>query len=430
MHRLTQFALAFIFLASSFLVAEEPATKPATVAQALQVLDLTKLPVVEGTEEPVNRSVGSLSYTTKGDCKAAFEFHRAQFKKQKWTEQPGAMVTDMYASGMFARDGFLASLSTSPQGPDVTYVAINLHGNVDLSKLPKPAGLETLYVGPQVAMYTTKAPVKDTAAECKKLLLAQGWQVYGDAGDAQFFKQNAIRLLVSVAEAPAQMGKTSVSFTAEQLSADIPAPAETVQLQYSDSTKEVLFDTKASEDEIEKFYRETLTKLGWKATTDKPFAIDWKRGLIFRSAAKEMLSLEMYTVEEEKVLRVVIRYQTAAEVDAEEKRFQEAMAEKKNAPKPKVGQVKIKVPEGADITEESAQQLEFKVASDKAKSVLTAIQKDLAKAGWRESVSAAEEVAGQITFKKGEAEITILYVIPGIIPAEITIRGSGIELER
>jgi hypothetical protein len=428
MHRLTLFTLAFLFHASILLVAAEPATKPATVAQALQALDLTKLPAMTGTKEPPNRSVGNLSYIAPGDCKAAFEFHRAQLKKLKWTGQPGAMVTDMYGSGMFARDGFLASLSTSPQGTDV-FVAINLHGNVDLSKLPKPAGLESLYVGPQVAMYTTKAAVKDTAAECKKLLLAQGWQVYGDAGDSSYFKQNAIRLLVSVAEAPAQMGKTSVSYTAEQLSADIPAPVETVQLQYSDSTKEVLFDTKASEDEIEKFYRETLTKLGWKATTDKPFAIDWKRGLIFRSAAKEMLSLEMYTVEEEKVLRVVIRYQTAAEVDAEEKRFQEAMAAKKNAPKPKVGQVKIKVPEGADITEESAQQLEFKVASDKAKSVLTAIQKDLAKAGWRESVSAAEEVAGQITFKKGEAEITILYVIPGIIPAEITIRGSGIELE-
>lgn len=430
MQRLICFALAFIVLVLNSLVAAEPAPKPATVAQALQVLDLTKLPVVEGANESVNRTVGSLSYTTKGDCKAAFEFHRAQLKKQKWTEQPGAMVTDMYASGMFSRDGFLASLSTSPQGPDVTFVSVTLHGNVDLSKLPKPAGLETLYVGPQVAMYTTKAPVKDIAAECKKLLLAQGWQVYGTAGDSQFFKQNAIRLMVSAAEAPAQMGKTAVSYNAEQLSADIPAPAETVQLQYSDSTKELLFDTKASEDDIEKFYRETLAKLGWKATTDKPFSIDWKHGLIFRSAAKELLSLEMYTVEEEKVLRVVIRYQTAAEVDAEEKRFQEAMAAKKNAPKPKVGKVKIKVPEGAEFTEVTAKQLEFTFAAGKAKSVASGIRKTLKEDGWKESVAVDEALAGQFTLEMGEAEITIQYVDTGVMPAEITIRGSGIELER
>ena len=430
MHRLTLFTLSVIFLASSFLVAAEPASKPATVAQALQVLDLTQLPVVAGTKEPANRTVGSLSYTAPGDCKAAYEFHKAQLKKLKWTEQPGAMVTDMYASGMFARDGFLASLSTSPQGPDVVYVAINLHGNVDLSKLPKPAGLEILYVGPQVAMYTTKAAVKDTAAECQKLLLAQGWQIYGDAGDSQYFKQNAIRLLVSVAEAPAQMGKTAISYTAEQLSADIPAPAQTVQLQYSDSTKELLFDTKSSEDEIEKFYRDTLTKLGWKATTDKPFAIDWKRGLIFRSAAKEMLSLEMYTVEEEKVLRVVIRYQTAAEVDAEEKRFQEAMAAKKNAPKPEVDTVKIEVPKGAEFTEVTAQQLEFTVATGKAKAAASAIRKALTKAGWEETVIIDEALAGQFNLEMGEAEISIQFVDTGVLPAEFTIRGTGVNLER
>lgn len=423
-------ALAFLVLTSSILVAAEPATKPATVAQALQVLDLTQLPVVAGTKDGVNRAVGSLSYTAPGDCKAAYEFHKAQLKKLKWTEQPGAMVTDMYASGMFSRDGFVASLSTSPQGPDMTFVAINLHGNVDLSKLPKPAGLESVYVGPQVAMYTSKATVKDAAAECRKLLLAQGWQIYGDAGDSQYFKQNAIRLLVSVAEAPAQMGKTSISYTAEQLSADIPAPAQTVQLQYSDSTKEVLFDTKSSEDEIEKFYRETLTKLGWKATTDKPFAIDWKRGLIFRSATKETLSLEMSTVEEEKVLRVKVRYQTAAEVDAKEKRFQEAMAAKKNAPKPKVGTVKIEVPKGAEFTEVTAQQLEFTVATGKAKAAATAIRAALKKAGWEATIIVDEVLTGQFNLEMGDAEISIQFVDTGVLPAEFTIRGTGVNLER
>lgn len=411
--------------------AQDRAVKPATVAAAMQAIDLTKLPVVTGSKEPINRSVGSLSYTAPGDCKAAFEFHRAQLKKLKWSEQPDAMVTDMYASGMYTRDGFLVSLSTNPQGePNKSSVTITLHGNVDLSKLPKPKGLETLYVGPQVAMYTTKTDVKETAAECRKLLLAQGWQVYGDAGDSQFYKQNAIRLLVNVAAAPAQMGKTSVSFSAEQLSADIPAPVDTVQLQYSDSTKEVLFDTKSSEDDIEKFYRTTLTKLGWEATTDKPFSIDWKHGLIFRSKAKEMLSLEMYTVKDENVLRVKMRYQTAEEVAAEEKRFQEAMAAKKNTPAPKVGKVKIEAPEGAEFTEVNAKQLEFTYTAGKAKAAATAIRKKLKDAGWKESVAVDDAMAGQFTLEMGEAEITIQYIDTGVLPAEITIRGSGIELER
>ena len=51
-----------------------------------------------------------------------------------------------------------------------------------------------------------------------------------------------------ITAAPALDGKTSVSFSSEQLSADLPAPSDTAQLQYADSTKQVLFDTKESED--------------------------------------------------------------------------------------------------------------------------------------------------------------------------------------
>jgi hypothetical protein len=99
-------------------------------------------------------------------------------------------------------------------------------------------------------MYTAGGSVTETAEACRKLLLAQGWQPYGKAGDTLFFKQNALRLTVTVTAAPALGGKTSVSFSAEQLSADLPAPSDTVQLQYTDSTKQVLFDTKDSADAI------------------------------------------------------------------------------------------------------------------------------------------------------------------------------------
>ncbi len=415
-------------------IADGPVTgtaKPATVVEAAKVLDLMHLGALKGAVEPINRTIGRLSYTAPSDCKTAFEFHRVGLLKQKWTELPGSAVTDKYASGMFARDGFVASMSTSPVGdPGNVNVSIMLHGNVDLQKLPRPADLKPVYVGPQVAMYSTAVSVEQTTAACHTLLVAQGWQPYGKAGDTQFYKQNAVRLTAYISATPAPMSKTSVSFSAEQLSADVPAPSENVQLQYSDSTKEVLFDTHETEDAIEKFYRETLSKTGWKATTNKPFQIDWKRGLIFRNAAQDMLELEMYEVEDEKVLRVIVKHQTAAEVAALEKAHADALAAKKNTPLPKLGRVKITIPAGAEMSEITDKTLEFTLATGRGKAAAAAIRKALTDAGWKETVTTADNMVGLIQFQKGEQEISLNYVDPGFIPAEFTIRGTGVELEK
>ncbi len=405
--------------------------KPATVADAMRELDLLTLPTVKGTIEPVNRSVGRISYNAPSDCKAAFEFHRQGLLKQKWTELPGSSVTDQYASGSFTREGFVASLSATPLGdPGTVNVSLMLHGNVDLQKLPKPADLKPVYVGPQVAMYSTEVSVEKTTEACRKLLLAEGWLPYGVAGDTRFYKQNAVRLTAYISAAPAQMGKTSVSFSAEQLSADVPAPAENVQLQYSDSTKEVLFDTHDSEDAIEAYYRKILAESGWEATTEKPFQIDWKHGLIFRNKAKEMLELEMYEVKDEKVLRVIVKHQTAAEIAAIEKALAEKMAATKDTPEPKLTKVMITVPAVADVTEATAKTLEFTLPSGQAKAAAAAIRKALLADEWKETVTTADAMLGLIEFKKGELEISLNYIDPGFIPAEFTIQGSGVELEK
>ncbi len=404
--------------------------KAATVGDAVKVIDLLKLPVMPGAVEPVNRRVSRISYNAAGDCKAAFEFHQQALLQQKWTELPDSSVNDQYSSGMFSKAGFTCSLTTTPLGPGMVNVMLMLHGNVDLKKLPLPKGSQVVYVGPQVAMFKCEESVEVATAECHKQLLAQGWLPYGQAGDSQFFRQNAVRINANIAAAPAQMGNTIISYSSEQLSAEIPTPGETVQLQYSDQTKEVLFDTKDTEAAMEKFYRDTLTKAGWKATTDQPFQIDWKHGLIFRNDAKEMLELEMYGVKEEKVLRVIVRHKSAAEVDAEEQAFQAALAKKKSKPMSKLDKIQVTLPTGAEITESTAKNIEFTVATGKGKSSVAAIRKTLAAADWKEKVTNDDGMIGVIDFEKGEQSISLRYVDPGFIPAEITINGSGVELEQ
>ncbi|MHB8898658.1 MAG: hypothetical protein ACYC6Y_07920 [Thermoguttaceae bacterium] len=418
--------------------ADTGAARVATVADAVGALDLATFPLLKGAKEPSTRDVARLAYNAKSDCKTAYEFQQKTLSRLGWTELPGSMATDQYASGMFTRNGYLVSVSAmpnaDPQEPGLAGVQIMLHGNVDLAKLPVPPGLKATYGGPQLAMYSTDAPVAQTAEECRKRFLAAGWQPYGKAGDTQFFKQNAVRLTVTVMSAPAQGGKTAVTFSSEQLSADVPAPADTVQLQYSDSTKEVLFDTKETEETIAAFYRTALAETGWKATTENLIQIDWKKVLIFRNPAMDMLTLEMYPVKDENVLRVTANFDPAVEVAAVEKRLddQAAAARKKKDDEARmpIPKATITLPAGANLTEESKTRLEFTVSSGKAQAAALAIRKALKDAGWNEEVLAADAAVAEIRFKKVSQEISLSYVDPGFIPGEFTVTGSSVELEK
>ena len=428
--------LAAVLCGTDLLIAAD--AKPATVAEAVKAIDFSRFPLLKGAQEPGTRTVGQLSYLVNSNCKAAYEFQRQTLTGLKWTELPGTMITDQYASGAFTHSGFTLSVSTSPTGdpkqPAQINVMLALHGNVDLKKLPMPTGLKVVYVGPQVAMYSTDASVAKTVEQCHKKLRDAGWLPYGKAGDTQYFRQNAIRLLATISAAPAQGGKTSVSFATEQLSAEIPAPTETVQLQYADTTRQVLFDTKDTPENILAYYRKTLGATHWQATTENTIRIDFKDVLIFRNPAKDLLTLELYPVKDEQVLRVTAKFETAAEVAAMEKRLNEqaAAAKKKaemekNKPLPKVS---LTVPSGATLTEETKTGWELTAETGKAKTAVAALRKQLTAAGWTEKVTLDNGMIGEITFSKDNNEISLSYVDPGLIPAEITIRSARVQIQK
>jgi len=433
---MTGLLLLFFFgltAASPFAADAKPA-KPATVAEAVKVIDLSTFPLIEEPERPLVRRIAGLSYQAKGSVKEAFDFQKGKLTALIFKELPNGYSSDQAASGTFARDGFLVSVTVFESGtPGQASIMLTSHGNVDTAKLPVPKGAKSLYAMPVSAAFVTEAPLDKTAEEVRKLLVAQGWQPYGKAGDSQIFKQNAVRLNARVSSAPAQGGKTVIDYTSELMSADLPTPPEFVDAQYSDSTKQLLFDTKQSLEEVEKFYRETLAKGGWKPTLDHFTKSDFKQFLIFRNPQKDMLTLEAYPVDE--ILRVTLQHQSKAEV-AEIERLSKGEQERKVAEKEKKAKEKsgmklaILLPEGAKDIEAGKSQIEFNLASGKAKAAVEDLRKKLRKDGWEETEATLDDAAGTILFEKKDGlTVTILYVDPGLIPAEITISSSQIELE-
>lgn len=428
--------------------ADPPVKKIApTVAEALKVFDPSKFSLLK-TAKPIKHfQPGRFHYLAREtDVKAAFEFHRKDLAKLKWKELPNSTVDETSCSGTFSKDRYLITLMTMPSGEKgAVGVMFFNHSNLDLKKLPVPKGAKSLYSFPNNEAYVTAQKLEDTVAEVTNLLRTNGWEPYGTAGDQHFFRQNAVQLSANIMTAPAQGNKTAITYSAEQLSTELPAPAKTVMLQYSDSTKRLLFDYDAEEldqayGSMHKFYNDSLGQLGWKPTTEQPIEDGAKQMLIYRNAAKDMLTMYLYVFDGR--LRVEIEHLSGAEVAeidaaaklAAAKRKAEIEAEEKarSQPKPKAAKLSLTLPVEAKDMQIEKEEVKFKLGmgKGKAKAFAESLIKKLKADGWKERGPATLDVmVGVAHLEKGEQSVRINYLETGIFPAEVTISGDDLELE-
>ena len=418
---------------------------PATVEQAAKVLDLATFPLMDGAKSAESRHVANLSYVAPGDPKKALEFHRKTFVAQGWKELPNSTISDESASAMFARDGFVVSLSVIPfEANGVSVRLLNL-GNVKPGKLPVPPDAKPVYVGEPTAMYSTDAAVPATADACRNLFVAQGWTPYGKAGDSDFFKQNAILATATVSSAPAQGGKSMIQYSNQLISADIPAPPNVEDLRYVDEPPELTFAT-TNQGAIVDFYRKTLAAAGWKSTMDKMVDVDEKPTMIFRNPAKEMITLAVPYDYGSGKLGVSVRFQSATELaerdrkmkemaprlraEAEAKAAKEAKEAAELAEKNKPPKVALTLPAGAKNVKQTNDSIKFTLGKGKAKAAIESLRGQFRDAGWKEEHASMAAMAGTLSFsKEGGGSVTVTYSDTGFMPTEISLSAFRAELE-
>ncbi len=420
-----------------------PIQKPATVEQATKILDLSTFPLMDGAKSDRARHMAHLTYSAPGNVKAGFDFHRNKLTAQGWKELPNSSVSEQSASAMFARSGFIVSLSVFSNGKngDLAFMVQNL-GNIKPGQLPVPPGTKPVYVGDSTAMYATEAAVPATAEACRNLLLAQGWVPYGGAADSAEFKQNAIVVTATVSVAPAQGGKTMIQYSTQLISADIPAPPNVEDLRYIDEPPELTFDTAPDQNVVVDFYRKSLAAAGWQSTLDHTVPIDDLPTMIFRNPGKDMLTLKMSAGPRGK-LHVSVRFQSGAEIAeldrlikerapalraaAEEKEAREAarLAEA-NKPPPKVA---VTLPADATDVEKTKDSVKFTVGKGKAKAAAEALRAQFREAGWKEDFASVTPMTGTLSFSKEKQSLTLTYTDTGMSPPEINLSAMFSELE-
>lgn len=419
--------------------AKEPVEAPlghvTNPAEAAQRLDFTTFPLMEGASDTRDRTLASLNYRVTADVKTAYEFQKKHLAALKWKEQPQASVTEQYASGVFACAGFHASVSVMPSS-DAGKVDVMMvqHGNVDLSKLPRPAGTKEVYAGPISAIYSTETALPATLEESRKLLLAAGWEPYGSAGDSLWYKQNAVQLNATINSPPAQGGKTMISYSTVLMSAEIPAPADGEDVRYTDTQKRLTFNSTQDKNAIAAFYKAALAKMGWKANREELIFTDDKDLMVFRNPGKDMIWMEIKKTFDNK-LGVVLEFQTAAELaamnaklDAQAAAYKKKMEAEKDKPAPKVS---MTLPAGASGVSPTKSGVKFTTGNGQAKGVIESLRKQLVDAGWKENAATLDTLAGAVSLTKDDQTISINYTDTGILPveAEITLIGAQLEVK-
>jgi hypothetical protein len=412
--------------------------EPATPEQAAKVIDLRTFPLMEGGQIGGIFTLGILMYEAPGTAKAAFEFQRRELVKRGFQEQPGGYFTDDSGFALFTKDGFRVSVSTG-SGREKGNASVTLvnDGNVDLAKLPVPPGVKPFHPRPTEASYTTTAKVADTAAACRKLLIAAGWQPIKQSSGGrnqpdstmEHFKWNGIDLQLWVMTTPAEGGKTLIRYSTELLQVDFPVPPEVASYDYHDSAKFLRFAVPTERsDELIAFYQDRLTKKGWEAATDKPI-VDEQKGqkfLVFRNAAKDLISLTLYRHDEE--VQVKLSHQTAEQL-AEEERLAKIEAEKERLAAAKRNEkFKVVVPvpaNGENLDQLSERTIEFELAAGSGQPAIKALRDHYVKEGWKEKDAEFGKVHGEINLTKDKLELELSYRDTGYSAADIQVFGSS-----
>jgi hypothetical protein len=436
---------------------DETAREPATVEEAVKLLDLRTFPVIESSESlRERRQIGQLIYTTNKGLAESFEFQRKHLQQLGWKELPGAdkSLADGNPQAAYTRDGFVVSMSVSEttyMNKPQTYVIIQNHGNVPTGKLPVPPGTQTHYASPQQTIYVAAAAESETAQACRQMLLDKGWKPYGKTEKTMYFKWNAVHLSADVRSFDNQPGKTYITYSTEVLSADLPLPADVDDPRYADEMKELRFQLSGNAvSKLVAFYKEELARQSFKPTTE-PIG-DQKVALVFRNDAKDMVTLDM-TVNKD-LTWVEVRHYSGAEVAEMDRLHKEAVAkrmkleeearrvgaedlvgadlewlEKELARRKAIPKIAIPIPGKAKKVEQrNAENIEVTVALGAGKSIVQALGKHFQAAGWREVATKLGDEDGSLSMSKGDASLTFEYR-DWFGVDEIEVDGDNLKLE-
>jgi len=260
--------------------ADEPpprATTPATLAEAMTVVDLRDLTPSEGISD-VDLSIATATYNVRKSITDALEDAGRKLITMGFHEDPRhgvAYVSPDLAQATFSKGDFRVSLAVTPKFDDAKASNVRMQnlGNVDSRTLPALPDARVLNGGPTSITYVMPEVNADMVDATRKILAEAGWQEYGPVSAADLgspdrqtlnFRQNAVHLTALIGTAPTRDEQTTLQYGTMLLSHELPAAPEAVEIKYDDFQPLLTYKSAQHITEIADFYRQELKGQGWQ----------------------------------------------------------------------------------------------------------------------------------------------------------------------
>jgi hypothetical protein len=276
--------------------ADDPATKPAGLAEVCKAVDWFTFPRPPGAQW-VETDLFKTDYWVLGDYNQAPEFFRNAMTAQGWTEEKSSYRKhDDSQSLEFTKVGFVIALHLESKTEKSYKVHLQNWGNVDARTLPRPADAKMSSGGRTVVALESPAKPDAVLDFCTKEFSARGWREAAQGyvskqSPSLRFVQNAMECVVTIFLKPDGSINTIIynsrvreEFDPAEVAAvfapgNIPKPATVAEaLAVLDLRKlprigegelnsrnglEADYEARTNIEKAGAFYRKTLTEQGW-----------------------------------------------------------------------------------------------------------------------------------------------------------------------
>jgi hypothetical protein len=282
-----------------------PPPTPATLKEALAVIDLSTFPVPDGALYADKSPVASSYVLPRGNAVKAVELYRSTLVPQGWKPAADPKLFEVgkdWAQLIFVKQGFVLYASVGVSSGNGNMNAALFHvGNIDARTLPRPAGAEIVDALPPRIIYRTAVKPDDFKQFMRTEMKKQGWQQYSrrlrrgeslpESGQDKELKflSHAVKAELSINPAG---DKTRVICGVGLVNEHLPILPDARAIELDEDPLSLSYYTATAPEKVVDFYQKELATADWKRREGAGSA-DNKEGMIaFDAAGREPLRLE------------------------------------------------------------------------------------------------------------------------------------------
>lgn len=291
----------------------------------------------------------------------------------------------------------------------------NVAALVDVSRLPRPddAKLDPAHASSDKLSYSVAGPVADTIAATKKLLAADGWQLYVPPleephATSLTFKKGPQGLSVFFTMPAGQPVHTGVDYSPSRLSFALPFPAEATDIVFDENRPYLNCIAVGTIDSNLDFFRKALGASGWSRLSVTDAAARWPNAKLDETIANGALAY--YISENQRPILLSLRQRDGGKIEVEIKLPPFAEPQVLEADKDIFGLPTPKLHKTAGATGGQPERSMYATVPAEVSTVLAFYRREFAARNWKEETQGAvvnpEEV--KLTFSSADGGTAVL----------------------